>query len=62
MGSVGLALRITRKLRPAGCKVRVNKPKLASDRIGANAFAVRENNEVLLLEDFVNAATTEQVK
>ncbi len=55
------ALRITRKLKPPGCKVRISKPKLANDQMGASAFAVREKNEVLLLEDFVSAASTEQI-
>jgi hypothetical protein len=55
------ALRITRKLKPPGCKVRVSKPKLANDRMDASAFAVREKNEVLLLEDFVSTASTEQI-
>jgi hypothetical protein len=56
-----LALRITRKLKPPGCKVRISKPKLANDRMEAGAFAVREKNEVLLLEDFVSKASTEQI-
>ena len=55
------ALRITRKLKPPGCKVRISKPKLANDQVGASAFAVREKNEVLLLEDFVSTASTEQI-
>src|SRR5207244_8073586 len=59
------ALRITRKLKPPCCKVRITKPKLASDRIDnridANAFAVSEENEVLLLESFVSTASTEQL-
>lgn len=56
-----MALRITRKLKPPGCKVRISRPKLASDRMEASAFAVREKNEVLLLEDFVVTASTEQI-
>lgn len=55
------ALRITRKLKPAGCKVRITKPKLEGDRVGASAFAVCENNEVLLLETFVSTASTEEI-
>ena len=55
------ALRITRKLKPEGCKVRITKPKLEGDRIGANAFAILEKNEVLLLENFVGAASTEEI-
>ena len=55
------ALRITRKLKPPGCKVRISKPKLANDQVGASAFAVREKNEVLLLEDFALSASTEQI-
>ena len=55
------ALRITRKVKPPGCKVRISKPKLANDQMGASAFAVREKNEVLLLEDFVSAASTEHI-
>ena len=55
------ALRITRKLKPAGCKVRVTKPKMQGDRVGANAFAVCEKNEVLLLESFVSASSTEDI-
>ena len=56
-----LALRITRKLKPPGCKVRISKPKLANDKMEAGAFAVREKNEVLLLEDFVSKASTEEI-
>src|SRR5207253_3047534 len=55
------ALRITRKLKPAGCKVRITKPKLEGDRVGANAFAVCENNEVLVLEGFVSTPSTEEI-
>ena len=55
------ALRITRKLKPKGCTVRVSKPKLECDRIDANAFAMCELNEVLLLNNFVNTATTEEI-
>jgi hypothetical protein len=31
------------------------------DRTDASAFVMRENNEVLLLEDFVSTASTEQI-
>lgn len=56
-----LALRLTRKLKPPGCKVRISKPKLANDQVGASAFAVREKNEVLLLESFISKASTEEI-
>jgi hypothetical protein len=55
------ALRITKKLRPPGCKVRVAKMALENDKVEAQAFADIQNNEVLLMESFVNGASTEEL-
>jgi hypothetical protein len=54
-------LRITRKLRPPGSKVRLVKPSYERDRMDASAWAVPAANEVLLLENFVEEATTERL-
>ena len=62
-GRLKEALRITRKLRPSRdgkpAKVRVTRMKLASDSMDANAWAVNDSNEVLIMEDYANRATVE---
>lgn len=61
MAKVKEALRLTRRLRPAECVVEVVRPKYEGDTLGAEGFACLETNRVMLLHDFAERATVQQL-